>query len=66
MYRHGGGEASAVLCIDEIDYGANNLASLQRVLEGKPFLLKKKGEIVTPAEVFTIFATANTKEQITR
>ena len=51
----------AVLCIDEIDYGANNLASLQRVLEGKPFLLKKKGEIVTPAEGFTIFATANTK-----
>ena len=51
----------AVLCIDEIDYGANNLASLQRVLEGKPFLLKKKGEIVTPAEAFTIFATANTK-----
>ena len=51
----------AVLCIDEIDYGANNLASLQRVLEGKPFLLKKKGEVVTPAEGFTIFATANTK-----
>ena len=32
----------AVLCIDEIDYGAQNLACLQRVLEGKPFLLKKK------------------------
>lgn len=51
----------AVLCIDEIDYGAQNLSSLQRVLEGKPFLLKKKGEVVTPAEGFTIFATANTK-----
>jgi MoxR-like ATPase len=51
----------AVLCIDEIDYGAQNLASLQRVLEGKPFLLKKKNEIVTPAEGFTIVATANTK-----
>ena len=51
----------AVLCIDEIDYGAQNLSSLQRVLEGKPFLLKKKGEIVTPADGFTIFATANTK-----
>jgi MoxR-like ATPase len=51
----------AVLCIDEIDYGAQNLASLQRVLEGKPFLLKKKNEIVTPAEGFTIIATANTK-----
>lgn len=51
----------AVLCIDEIDYGAQNLASLQRVLEGKPFLLKKKNEVVTPAEGFTIVATANTK-----
>jgi len=51
----------AVLCIDEIDYGANNLAALQRVLEGKPFLLKKKNELITPAPGFTIFATANTK-----
>lgn len=51
----------AVLCIDEIDYGAQNLSCLQRVLEGKPFLLKKKGEIVTPAPGFQIIATANTK-----
>lgn len=51
----------AVLCLDEIDYGAQNLSTLQRVLEGKPFLLKKKNEIVHPAEGFTIFATANTK-----
>lgn len=51
----------AVLCIDEIDYGAQNLSCLQRVLEGKPFLLKKKGELVTPSPGFTIFATANTK-----
>ena len=51
----------AVLCIDEIDYGAQNLSSLQRVLEGKPFLLKKKNEIVYPTQGFTIVATANTK-----
>jgi hypothetical protein len=51
----------AVLCIDEIDYGAQNLSSLQRVLEGKPFMLKKKGELVSPAPGFTVFATANTK-----
>jgi midasin (ATPase involved in ribosome maturation) len=51
----------AVLCIDEIDYGAQNLSCLQRVLEGKPFMLKKKGEIITPAPGFTVFATANTK-----
>jgi MoxR-like ATPase len=51
----------AVLCIDEIDYGSQNLSTLQRVLEGKPFLLKKKNEIVYPTEGFTIVATANTK-----
>jgi hypothetical protein len=51
----------AVLCIDEIDYGAQNLSSLQRVLEGKPFMLKKKGELISPALGFTVFATANTK-----
>lgn len=51
----------AVLCIDEIDYGAQNLSALQRVLEGKPFMLKKKGEMVTPTQGFTVFATANTK-----
>jgi MoxR-like ATPase len=51
----------AVLCIDEIDYGAQNLSALQRVLEGKPFMLKKKGELITPAQGFTVFATANTK-----
>ena len=51
----------AVLCIDEIDYGSNNLSCLQRVFEGKPFLLKKKNELITPALGFTVFATANTK-----
>ena len=51
----------AVLCIDEIDYGAQNLSCLQRVLEGRPFLLKKKNEMVAPVEGFTIVATANTK-----
>lgn len=51
----------AVLLIDEIDYGAQNLSCLQRVLEGKPFLLKKKNEVVTPFAGFTVIATANTK-----
>ena len=51
----------AVLCIDEIDYGAQNLSCLQRVLEGKPFLLKKKNEVIAPTAGFTIIATANTK-----
>lgn len=53
----------AVLLIDEIDYGSKNLSSLQRVLEGKPFLLKKKNEMVVPAPGFTVIATANTKGQ---
>lgn len=53
----------AVLLIDEIDYGSKNLACLQRVLEGKPFLLKKKNEVVTPAVGFNVIATANTKGQ---
>ena len=51
----------AVVCIDEVDYGAQNLSCLQRVLEGKPFLLKKKGEIITPKPGFQIIVTANTK-----
>lgn len=51
----------AVLCLDEMDYGAQNLTSLQRVLEGKPFLLKKKNEYVYPQKGFTVVATMNTK-----
>lgn len=53
----------AVLLIDEIDYGSKNLSCLQRVLEGKPFLLKKKNEVVVPAKGFNVIATANTKGQ---
>lgn len=53
--------AGALLLIDEIDRGSNRIMCLQGVLEGKPVLLKKTGEIVTPAEGFNIIATANTK-----
>jgi hypothetical protein len=34
---------------------------LQGILEGKPVLVKKTGEIVEPAHGFNIIATANTK-----
>jgi len=34
---------------------------LQSVLEGKPYLNKKTGEVVHPAQGFTVVATANTK-----
>lgn len=54
-------EKGAVLLIDEIDRGTNKLMSLQGVLEGKPILLKKTGELITPAKGFTVIATGNTK-----
>jgi len=54
-------EAGAVLLIDEIDRASNKLMCLQGVLEGKPVLLKKTGEVVKPAPGFNVIATANTK-----
>jgi MoxR-like ATPase len=37
------------------------MLALQGILEGKPFLIKKTGERVIPAEGFNIIATDNTK-----
>ena len=54
-------EHGAVLLIDELDRGTNKIMCLQGVLEGKPILIKKTGEIMTPAPGFTVVATANTK-----
>tara|TARA_B100000959_G_scaffold103881_1_gene109536 strand:+ start:1859 stop:3016 length:1158 start_codon:yes stop_codon:yes gene_type:complete len=54
-------EAGAVLMIDEIDRGTNKIMCLQGVLEGKPVLIKKTGEVVEPKKGFNIIATANTK-----
>ena len=51
----------AILLIDEIDRGSNKLMCLQSVLEGKTLLLKKTGEVITPAKGFNVIATANTK-----
>ena len=51
----------AVLLIDEIDLASNKILCLQPVLEGKGLLNKKTGEYITPADGFTIIATANTK-----
>ena len=53
--------SGALLLIDEIDRGSNRIMCLQGVLEGKPVLIKKTGEVVRPAEGFNIIATANTK-----
>lgn len=54
-------EHGAVLLIDEIDRGTNKIMCLQGVLEGESVLVKKTGEVITPAQGFTVIATANTK-----
>lgn len=54
-------ENGAILLLDEIDRATNKIMCLQGILEGKPVLVKKTGEIVKPAEGFNVFATANTK-----
>jgi hypothetical protein len=56
-------EQGAILLIDEIDRGSNKIMCLQGVMEGKPVLIKKTGEMVRPAPGFNVFATANTKGQ---
>ena len=53
-------EQGAVLLIDEIDRGTNKIMCLQSVLEGKPVLVKKTGQTVSPAPGFNVVATANT------
>lgn len=54
-------EKGAILLIDEIDRGSSKIMCLQGVLEGKPVLIKKTGEVITPKNGFNIIATANTK-----
>jgi len=54
-------EQGALLLIDEIDRGTNKIMALQGVLEGKPVLIKKTGEVITPQPGFNIISTANTK-----
>lgn len=54
-------ERGCILLIDEIDRGSNKIMCLQGVLEGKPILIKKIGEVIKPAKGFNIIATANTK-----
>lgn len=54
-------ERGAILLIDEIDRATNKIMCLQGVLEGKPIMIKKTGEIIRPAPGFNVIATANTK-----
>jgi len=51
----------AVLLIDEIDLASNKIMCLQSILEGSGYLNKKTGEFISPADGFTVVATANTK-----
>jgi hypothetical protein len=54
-------KAGAILLIDELDRGTNKIMALQGVLEGKPILIKKTGQMVEPKKGFNVIATANTK-----
>jgi len=54
-------ERGAILLIDEIDRATNKIMCLQGVLEGKPVLIKKTGELIHPSPGFNVLATANTK-----
>ena len=54
-------ENGAILLLDEVDRATNKIMCLQGILEGKPVLVKKTGEVVEPSAGFNIIATANTK-----
>jgi MoxR-like ATPase len=54
-------EDGAILLLDEIDRATNKIMCLQGILEGKPVLVKKTGETITPSPGFNVIATANTK-----
>lgn len=51
----------AVLLLDEVDLGTEDLLCLQPILEGKPYFDKKTGEVIHAAFGFNVIATANTK-----
>lgn len=54
-------ERGCILLIDELDRGSNKIMCLQGVLEGKPVMIKKIGQVISPAPGFNVIATANTK-----
>jgi len=55
-------ELGALLLLDEADRAdPGKIMCLQGVLEGKPYFVKKTGEVVYPKEGFNIIVTANTK-----
>ena len=42
----------AILLLDETDYGSERLLCLQPILEGKPYLDKKTGKVISPEKGF--------------
>jgi MoxR-like ATPase len=55
-------ELGSLLLIDEADRAdPGKVMCLQGILEGKPYYVKKTGEVITPAAGFNIIVTANTK-----
>jgi MoxR-like ATPase len=55
-------EIGALLLIDEADRADPGKAMcLQGILEGKPYFMKKTGEIITAVAGFNVIVTANTK-----
>jgi len=55
-------ELGALLLIDEADRAdPGKVMCLQGVLEGKPYYVKKTGEVVSPKAGFNVIVTANTK-----
>ena len=55
-------EQGAILLIDEADRSdPGKVMCLQGILEGKPYYIKKTGELIAPKSGFNIIATANTK-----
>jgi len=47
-------ENGAVLLLDEIDRATNKIMCLQGILEGKPVVVKKTGETISPAPGFNV------------
>lgn len=55
-------ELGALLLIDEADRAdPGKVMCLQGILEGKPYFVKKTGEVVPAAHGFNVIVTANTK-----
>lgn len=55
-------ELGALLLVDEADRAdPGKIMCLQGILEGKPYYVKKTGEIVTAKHGFNVIVTANTK-----